>query len=201
MGHVSRARIGSSAPIPLFAGFGLFLIAIAYLIAASLTRRSAPVFAASPASRVRSADWERLGDTLTIDATDGDRWQYVSLSLGRVLASPDTSGWEIAVQRYRVIAQGAIADLGDRPFERADMPAPTFVTTAPGPVPENAAIRHWYRYNLLTHLLEPNGHLYAVRDAGGRLWKLQVVSYYCPGLTAGCLTVHYGPIAWPAASR
>ena len=201
MGLVSRTRTGYSAPIPLFAGFGLFLVAIAYLVAASLTRRTAPVFAASSPSRARSADWERVGDTLTIDATDGDRWQFVSLSLGRALAPSDTSGWEIAVQRYRVIASSGIADLGEQPFERAAVQAPTFVQTTSGPVPENAAIRHWYRYNLLTHLLEPNGHLYAVRGAGGRLWKLQMLSYYCPGLTAGCLTVRYGPLAARAASR
>src|SRR5574342_507473 len=98
------ARRGTSMPIPLLAGFGLFLVAIVYLIAASFSRRSAPVFAPSPAERVRAAGWERVGDTLTIDATDGERWQYVSLTLGRVLTPPDTTGWELAIQRYRLKA-------------------------------------------------------------------------------------------------
>ena len=59
--------------------------------------------------------------------------------------------------------------------------------------PENAAIKHWYHYNLLTHLLEPNGHVFVVSTPAGALWKLAVVSYYCPRLQAGCLTFRYAP--------
>jgi hypothetical protein len=58
--------------------------------------------------------------------------------------------------------------------------------------PRTSNLDHWYRYNLLTHLLEPSGHAYLVR-AGDKLWKLAILSYYCPGLTAGCLTVTYAP--------
>jgi hypothetical protein len=36
-------RGGLAAPLPLLVVFGLFLAAIGYLVAASLTRRSAPV--------------------------------------------------------------------------------------------------------------------------------------------------------------
>ena len=177
--------------------FGLFLAAIVYLVAASLTRRSAPVFSISSVERVRPLHWETRGDTLTIDATDGDRWQYVSLGRGKVLTPPDTSGWDIAVQRYRVITPpgGAIADLGRVPFDQASSALPAkFVSTTFARQPSNAAIDHWYRYNLLTHLLEPNGHLFVVRSVGV-FWKLAVVSYYCPRLVAGCLTIRYAPLA------
>ena len=181
-------RRGASTPIPLLAGFGLFLVAIVYLVAASFSRRTAPVFSPSPLERVRSAGWERIGDTLTIDATDGERWQYVSFTLGRVLTAPDTSGWELAVQRYRLKAPGGIADLGKAPFAAA---APR--VDAPSNLEARSSnLDHWYRYNLLTHLLEPSGHVYVVR-AGDKLWKLSIVSYYCPGLTAGCLTITYAP--------
>ena len=176
--------------------FGLFLAAIAYLVAASLTRRTAPVYSISPRERERAAHWQTLGDTLTIDATDGDRWQYVSLARGQVLTPPDTNGWEIAVQRYRMITPpgGAIADLGRVTFEEASsMPLAFFVPTTFAKQPSNAAIGHWYRYNLLTHLLEPNGHLFVVRTPGAT-WKLAVVSYYCPKLVAGCLTIRYAPL-------
>ena len=186
-----------TAPLPLLVVFGLFLAAIGYLVAASLTRRSAPVYSISPRERVRSAQWEAVGDTLTVDATDGDQWQYVSLARGKVLTAPDTSGWELAVQRYRMITppSGAIADLGRVPFERAALTgAASFVATTVARPPANAAIDHWYRYNLLTHLLEPNGHLFAVRSAN-TTWKLAVVSYYCPKLVAGCLTIRYAPLA------
>ena len=186
-----------AAPLPLLVLFGLFLTAIGYLVASSLTRRNAPVFAISPHERARNAHWETVGDTLTIDATDGDRWQYVSLARGQVLTPPDTSGWDVAVQRYRLItpAAGAVADLGRVPFERTQSgTSPAFVSTTFGQQPSNAAIDHWYRYNLLTHLLEPNGHLFAIRSARSA-WKLAVVSYYCPKLVAGCLTIRYAPLA------
>ena len=177
--------------------FALFLGAIAYLVAASLTRRNAPVYSISPYERARPAKWQTVGDTLTVDATDGDRWQYVSLARGHVLTPPDTSGWDIAVQRYRVITPvtGAVADLGRIPFEQThSATGATFVSTAFARQPLNAAIDHWYRYNLLTHLLEPNRHLFAVRTRGAT-WKLGVVSYYCPKLVAGCLTIRYAPLA------
>ena len=187
----SLARLGA-LPIPLLALFGAFLLAMGYLVAASITRRTAPVYAASPADRTRSAGWERGGDTLTIDASDGERWQYVSLAHGRVLVPPDTAGWELAVQRYRVRSLGSIIDLGERAFESAARRG----ADASGGAPAAADLGHWYRYNMLTHLLEPNGHVYLVRPAGtaGPSWKVAVLSYYCPGLTAGCLTIRYVPL-------
>lgn len=174
--------------------FGAFVVAIAYLVAASLTRRSAPSYAASPVERTRAADWERVGDTITVDASNGDAWQYLSLSRGRVLVSPDTGGWEIAAQRYRLRAAGTVVDLGVRAFDHAavvsGLPAGALDTTSSG-----STFGHWYRYNMLTHLLEPNDHLYSVRiAASGRIWKVALVSYYCPGLDAGCVTIRYAPL-------
>ena len=196
-----RSSRGFVAPLPLLALFGAFLVAMGYLIVASLTRRSAPVFPVSAYTRTRPANWQHVGDTLTIDATNGDGWQYVSLAEGRVLTPPDTAGWEIAAQRYRVISAptGAIADVGAVPFDSiraSNIHAPFEATTAGSP-PSNAAIGHWYRYNLLTHLLEPNGHDYVVRTRDGAMYKLAVLSYYCPHLVAGCVTVRYAPVAAP----
>ena len=187
-----------AAPLPLLLLFGIFLAAIVYLIAASLTRRTAPVYSPSLPTRVRRANWAQTGDTLTVDATDGDRWRYVSLARGIALAGADTAEGDIAMQRYRVITPpgGAIADLGVLPFDGARVTSTTrWASSSSGTQPENAAIKHWYRYNFLTHLLEPNGHVFAIRTPAGQLWKLAVVSYYCPRLEAGCLTVRYAPIA------
>jgi hypothetical protein len=190
-----RPRRGLVAPLPLLVLFGLFLAAIVYLVAASLTRGNAPVFPASPLDRKRAAQW--AVDTITVDATDGDRWQYLSLTRGRVLVVPDTAGWELAVQRYRVITPrtGAVADIGPVPFAAANPSRPLrFVPTVIHDQPENAAIEHWYRYNLLTHLLEPNGHVFVIRTPAGAQWKVGVLSYYCPKLVAGCLTLRYAPL-------
>ena len=173
----ARSRRGA-APLPLLIGFAVFIVAMGYLIVSSLTRRTALTFAPSVTAR---------GDTLTVDATDGQRWRYVSLTQRRVLSAPDTTGWEIAVRRYNVIANGDVVDLGQATFD-------TVRTTPLAQEANSSAIPKWYRYSLLTHLLEPNGHVYAVRAVGGSLFKLQILSYYCPGLAAGCLTLRFAPI-------
>lgn len=188
------------APLPLLLGFALFVVALGYMLAASLGRRDAPVFTPSPASRLRAARWAQSGDTITLDATDGDRWRRASLSLGRPLAAPDTAQWEIAARRYRITVAGALADLGAVPFDSAAiLPSTHFVASTPTEM-ENEAIHRWYRYSLVTHLLTPNGHVYALRLAGGRVWKLQPLGYYCPGLTPGCVTFRYAPLERGGAS-
>lgn len=184
------ARRGT--PVALYAGFAAFLVVIGFIVASSVARRDVATFAVSPVSRIRPAAWERVGDTLTIDASDDGRWRYVSLARGVLLAGPD-SDWTIAVERYRVMVNGVAADAGAAPFAATSVPSRQAFVGAESPSDStNAALRHWYRYNFLTHLLEPNGHVYVLRDARERLWKVEVVSYYCPGPTAGCLTVRYG---------
>jgi hypothetical protein len=164
----------------------VFVVVMAYLVAASLTRRTAPAFAPGVEAR---------GDTLTVDATDGERWRYVSLTRRRVLSPPDTTAWEIAVRRYNVIANGDAVDLGRAAFDSVrDLPAVAGEANS-------SAIPKWYRYNLLTHLLEPTGHVYAVRAGGGPTYKVEILSYYCPGLTAGCMTLRFAPLARPSPTE
>ena len=154
------------------------------------------MYSISPHERTRGANWETVGDTLTIDATDGDRWQYVSLAKGHVLTPPDTNGWDIAVQRYRVMipVSGSIIDFGRVAFEEAESATgASFMPAGFGRERPNPTIDHWYRYNLLTHLLEPDGHVFAIHS-GGASWRLAVVSYYCPKLVAGCMTIRYAPL-------
>ena len=164
--------------MPLLIGFAVFLVAMGYLVAASLTRRSAPVFAPTVQAR---------GDTLTVDASDANRWRYASLAQGRVLSGADTAGWDVAVRRYNLIANGDVVDLGEARYDAV-------VGLRGEPEANTSTVGKWYRYSLLTHLLEPTGHVYVVRTTTRRLFKLQILSYYCPGLTAGCMTIRYGPL-------
>lgn len=175
-------------PVPLLAGFAGFVAVLAWLVVVSLTRREAPAFALSGAERVRAAEWMRTGDTLTLDATRADAWTYASLVQGRALSPTDTATWDVAVRRYEVRAAGAVADLGAVPFERAG---------ASGVGSDRSSRRElgrWYRYSFITHLLEPAGRTYVVRGGDGRPWRVQVLSYYCPGVRAGCLTLRYAPL-------
>jgi heme-binding HmuY-like protein len=191
LGVPARRR---TAPLALYLGFGVFLVAIGYLVASSVTRRDVPAFAVSPTTRVRAPTWERVGDTMTIDASDDAHWRFASLANGNVLPAGDTTNWTIAVQRYRVMVNGVAADAGQVPFDVVPQPSRQAFAGAESPSDStNAALRHWYRYNFLTHLLEPNGHVYLIRDARGRMWRMEIVSYYCPGPEAGCLTIRYGP--------
>lgn len=189
----SRRRT-ARAPLPLLIVFALFVAALAYMVAASLARRTAPVFAPSLATRARSPSWMRGGDTLTLDARDGTRWRFASLATGRSLGGAEDGRWELAARRYRITVAGAVADLGTQQFETA-RPGPTssFIASQPGEV-DNEALRHWYRYSLVTHLLEPDGRVYALRTRTGDLWKLQILGYYCPGLVPGCVTLRYAPL-------
>ncbi len=195
--YVMTVTVRSPArpPMTLVAGFGAFVLALAFIVASSLLPRQAPEFPPSGPARVRAAGWERGGDTLTVDASEDTRWRYVSLTAGRTLAGGDTAEWEIAVRRFRVRVAGGAADRGLTSFLGvADVPEGAYVGAAPNEF-ANGALAHWYRYNFLTHLLAPNGHVYLLRTRGGKRWKLQIIGYYCPGLRAGCVTIRYAPLA------
>lgn len=193
----------SRATIVLTAGFVLFAAVMVYLVVASLGVRSAAEFQPTEpglANRARDNTLRLPGtiDTLTIDARDERAWRFVSLHHGAVLAFPDTVGWDLAVRRHHIIASGAIADLGDVAFETITKATNTgYVTSVMGRDSSNAAAHHWYRYGMLSHLLEPNGHVFAVRTTSGRHYKFEVLSYYCRGLEGGCLTIRLAPLVLP----
>ena len=103
------------------------------------------------------------GDTLTVDATDGEQWRYVSLSLGRAL--DDSTGWEIAVRRHNITVAGALADLGEVQFEDTRVPPTTVFVSSAARENANDAIKRWYSYSFVTHLLRSQGHTILV-DTG-----------------------------------
>jgi hypothetical protein len=172
----------------------LFLAVLAYLVASSLSRRAAPTFDPTPiALRSRGVD-RRAGttDTLTLDARDERLWRFVDLDSGLLLMPPDTTGWDLAVRRYNIIAADAIADAGQTDFDTlAQAPDSGYIANVAGRDTSNPAIHRWYEYSMFSHLLEPKGHVYLARTSDGHRVKLQVLSYYCPRLEAGCMTLRY----------
>lgn len=166
-------RSAGRAPLPLLAGFALFLGLLGYLVLSSVARRAAPAFEPSPPGRVLG-DPSGLGpDTLTLDARDDAEWRYADLDLGLVLPAGDSTGWDLAARRFHVRA-----------------------ITPPRGGPDGARrltgdFGRWYRYGALSHLLRPAGHRYEVVTDRGRPIQVEILSYYCPGLEAGCLTVRY----------
>lgn len=179
-------------PLALLLGFGVFLVVIAGLLATSLVRRNVTTFVPSVRDPARPRPDTLIEDTLTIDARDPARWQFVDLARGAVVAPPDTAGWDLAVRRFTVVPAGAAADLGPRAFDAVTAAPDTgYVPTRFGRDTANPATARWYRYSFLSHLLEPAGHVYVLRMPDGQYAKLTVLSYYCPGLQAGCVTLRY----------
>lgn len=175
----------------LLAGFGVFLALLGLLLVSSLSRRQAPAF--SPREAVTPRGDGQGPDTLTVDASESGQWRFVDLDRGRVLAPPDTAGWDLAFRRFHVLASGAIADAGAIQFDRLARPPDSgYITNTLDTDSTNTAIHRWYSYSMLSHLLVPRGRLYVVRTSEGRFAKLELISYYCPGLRAGCLTFRYG---------
>jgi len=192
------ALFRTRATAALVTVFTLFVAAMGYLVASSLSGRSAPEFDPTPPGRARLGGASRDVDTLTIDARDASTWHFVTLTAHALLTPPDTTGWDLAVRRHRIIGSGLIADLGAIAFDSVTRaPRTGHVANHAGRDTSNAAIARWYRYSMLSHLLEPNGHLFAVRTTDGRDFKVEVLSYYCRGLEAGCLTIRYAPLAPP----
>ena len=191
------ALFRSRASIVLFSGLAAFVLALIFLVASSLVRRTAPVFDPTPIGVVRSSPPSGV-DTLTVDARDERRWTFVDLGRRAVMFSPEASPWDLAIRRHDIGASGAITDAGKVQFDAVRRaPAGTYIATSGGRDTVNAAIRRWYLYGMVSHLLEPNGHVYVVRTRTGQHIKLEILSYYCRGLEGGCLTFRYATIPGP----
>lgn len=139
--------------------------------------------------------------TVTVDASDGDRWTYFDLSRGSVVESPEANEWDLAFRRYRIIANGGAGFAGEGGV--LPLPGASFdsVLTVPdtgyivnrgeGDSSLNPALERWYEYSWTSHILEPKPIVYALRTADGRHAKFEILGYYCPGARPGCLTLRY----------
>ncbi len=183
------------APLPLVAGFAIFLAAIAGLVAASVARPAVATFAPSAP---RAAHRPGALDTVTLDASDDSRWIFFDFAAGRALVPPDTAGWDLAVRRFHVMVADAAANVGAADFAAVTAaPDSGFVRTMAARDTTNAAIERWYRYGMLTHLLTPRGDVHVVRGRDGSFAKVEMLSYYCPGVRPGCLTFRWQEIPAP----
>ena len=199
--HTSRTMAitlpRSRASILLLSGLATFVLALVFLVASSLVRRSAPVFDPTPIGVVRSSPPSGV-DTLTVDARDERLWRFVDLGRGVVSPASEASAWDLVIRRHDIGASGAIADAGEVKFEAVRRaPAGTYIAPSGGRDTVNAAIRRWYLYGMFSHLLKPNGHAYVVRTRTGQHIKIEILSYYCRGMEGGCLTFRYATIPGP----
>lgn len=190
---------GGRTPAWLWIAGLAFVGAIGLVVAASVSRPEAPVFALSRLD-AREGPTGFVGpDTVTIDARDGDRWTRFNLARGTV-AGPG-GRWDLAVKRYRLVVNGGDGFVGVAGVRRIDAAfddvieaprggyEPSRVTGGGDTV--NTALDGWYAYSLFSHLLEPETATFVVRTHDGKYAKFAVLGYYCPGPEPGCLTIEY----------
>jgi HmuY protein len=145
----------------------------------------------------------------TLDARPSDQWGYFDFSRGSVVEVPHqfSIDWDLAFQRHKILAnggatnpkgKGAILNLGEVPFEGiTEAPTQGYVEdtiasiTPESLTTENLAMKAWYRYNMLTHILRPKPNVYVIRTADGKYAKMRLLSYYCGGEASGCFTFEY----------
>jgi hypothetical protein len=169
----------SRPPVPLVAAAAVFVVFLVLLIAQSLAPRRIETFTLG--AHIPRPPAAGRTDTVTIDVRDGDRWHYYDFDRRAALAFPDSGGWDLAVRRFQL-----------RVPVRAALTTPTSPSAG-----QSGNLPRWYRYDFLAHLLRPSREPYQLRTDEGRNVVLEVLGYYCPGPTAGCLTLRYTPDASP----
>ena len=178
-----------------------FLVIAAVIFVASSLRQSAPL-TFYPVSVV---DPQEVGEQLvgpsvfTVDGRVAD-FAYFDFSSGSVVESPSPLGWDLAFQRFTILAnggpnfagQGGILDLGITSLDSVTtVPTNGYEVNSSGRDVSNAATARWYEYSWTSHVLSPKLNVFAVRTADSRYAVFQILSYYCPAAQAGCTTIRY----------
>ncbi|MBI2207627.1 MAG: HmuY family protein [Candidatus Rokubacteria bacterium] len=179
---------------------GHMVVVAVVLVALTLRPAEVPTYEPTP-PRPRDAGTALVGPVLyTVDATDTHRRRHFSFRVGATVDATPATGWDLAFRRYEIIAnggrgflgRGGARDLGAVDFDSvATVPADGYTENEGRNDPRNTALTRWYAYGFFSHLLEPKGHVWAIRTADGRYAKMEIVSYYCPGSRPGCVTLRY----------
>ena len=195
-----RAPAGR-VPVGLAAASAFFLAVLAYILASSFARPEMVAYAPSPVEP-RSVGDSLITETYTIDARDPEVWVFFDLSAASTVRDPNPRGWDLAVRRHRLVVNGGprfagfagVQEAADMVWEQVREAPPDGYVMTQGSLdsePTNAALEDWYRYSFLAHTLESRGHTHLIRTAEGRYAKFRILSYYCPGPEAGCLTIQF----------
>ena len=186
-------------PVWLMVAAGAFLVLLAVVFASSLVRPRISSFAPGTLT-ARPPGGGLATDTVTLDAREESRWVFFDFERGITVDGLDPS-WDLAARRFHLIVNGGEAFGGaggavssPLAWEEITEAPPSGYATTRGRLdgePTNPALARWYRYSFFAHTLEPRPEVYVVRTAEGGYAKLRLLSYYCPGATAGCLTFEY----------
>lgn len=179
---------------------GFLIIAAVIYVASSLGQSTPLTF--YPVSVMNP---QEVGDQLvgpSVITVDGrvEEFTYFDFSTGSVVESPGPLGWDLAFQRFTILAnggpnfagQGGILDLGTVSLDSlTTVPTNGYAVNTAGSAVSNAATARWYEYSWTSHLLTPKPSVFSVRTADSRYAVFQILSYYCPAAQAGCTTIRY----------
>lgn len=143
----------------------------------------------------------------TVDARSKDVWMYFDFARGSVVAvqDPKTEPWDLMFQRYVIKTNSGDTNPGGRGgllrLEGHDLTAITRVPDKAEFVTDihpknrlssyNPVVAKWFNYSYLANVLAPKPVIYLVRTHDGKYAKMRILSYYCTGQSAGCLTFEY----------
>ena len=143
----------------------------------------------------------------TVDARSKELWMYFDFSRGSVIGitDPKTDDWDLALQRHTIRSNGgatnpagqaAIAGIETTDFASLQqVPAAaefqSDIRTKKRLHAYNPALQKWYHYSYTSNILTPKQMVYIVRTQDGKYAKMRLLSYYCKGNIAGCMTFEY----------
>ena len=143
----------------------------------------------------------------TIDARSEGVWVYFDFSRGAVVPvlDPKQDAWDLAFKRYVMRTnggrsnpdgQGAVLKIPGRDFAAvSQVPGDAEFQADVHPKnrlhPFNPVLEKWYNYSYLANVLAPKPEIYIIRTQDGKYAKLRMLSYYCTGNVAGCMTFEY----------
>lgn len=192
----------------------LVLVALCLLLASGCERVATEGF--DPASATYSPTPPRPVEAVehltgptryTIDARSENVWIYFDFSRGAVVPvlDPKQDAWDLAFKRYVMRTnggrsnpggQGAVLKVQARDFAVvAQVPDDAAFQADVHPKnrlhPFNPVLEKWYNYSYLANVLAPKPEIYVVRTQDGKYAKIRLLSYYCTGNVAGCMTFEY----------
>ena len=196
----AQTELSFRPPLAAVVIIGFLIIGAVIFVASSLRQSTRLTW--YPVSVI---DPQEVGDQLvgpSVVTVDGrvDEFAYFDFSTGSVVESPGPLGWDLAFQRYTILAnggpnfagRGGILDLGITSLDSlTTVPTNGYAVNTGGREVTNPAIARWYEYSWTSHVLSPKPNVFAVRTADGRYAVFQILSYYCPAAQAGCTTIRY----------
>jgi hypothetical protein len=190
-------------------GLWLSVVLLAGCSAESLSRDDPASVTYQPTPPQPQAVGARLvGPTIyTVDARSKDVQMYFDFARGSVVAvqDPKTDSWDLMFQRYTIktnggdtnpAGQGALLSLDGHDLsavtkvpEKAEFVSDIHPKNRPSSY--NPVSAKWFNYSYLANVLAPKPLVYLVRTHDGKYAKMRILSYYCTGQSAGCLTFEY----------